>query len=688
MTIVLRKDVNRPLTWDELDGNFEDVATYTSQAQAAASSAQDAAQSVQGVVDNVAFYATQANQSASNAQDSADDAAQSASEISGAFDRTLRVPDGETIDPLQNRASRLSTLLGFDGTGDVSYTPLTTLPVLGSDGKIPASYFPTTIPTQADISALKALSVPVYNVKDPQFAGGAKGDWNSTTQTGTDDTAAIQAAINALTTTYRNGGLRYIYFPAGNYKITSLTIPAQSASDFGLMFIGQGRFASILWADNTNASPAIDSQLDFVHFQNMGLFGSLSQSTSSANWKSCFYKGKKSDNAPDIDVTFSGCALGHAVDFIQAYGRGVVIDNTCDAFFCTYLLNIVCDASTVFPGGATNSLFTGMRNYNISPRRTDVVSRFFRVTGNAPQKDYINDVSIKNVDILSADYIGEFLDGTITQLKVSGCTALNSFSAGLVNGKTLINADFDINSAKQYDRSVVSTGFMTGIVTLTGSFQNMIIRGNYRDLVSHVVQVGALSSGLVINIQVANLAVNGSAFQAVRGAQVNGATIDITAAGAAVTASCLFFDSTVQNNANFKCNAYGATFARPGVSYNPNLLIGSTTQTPTSRAGNYRIENGEANVNAIYQYTKTASTSSQVSVTLPVTPAAEFPSITATVSGQVSIKLTGGINTVVRGVIVPSSNSVIFYKADGSTLLESDLPAGAFTIAFSARYPV
>lgn len=268
---------------------------------------------------------------------------------------------------------------------------------------------------------------------------GAVGDWNSTTQTGTDDTAAFQAAINALGATYRNGGKRVIYIPRGNYKITSLTIPSQFADDFGLYIFGDGKFSSIIWSDPANSNPTFDSQIDFVHFDSLGLFGALSQTSSYASMKSCFYKGKLASNAPDIDVTFTNCALGHANDFIQAYGRGVIIDNTCVAFFCLRLLNIVCDPSTTFPGGDTNSTETGMRNYRVSPARTDVVSRLVYISGSGVQKDFINDIIIDCPDILSADYLVEFPDATITGLTVNGGNALNSFSGGPVNGKRLIN---------------------------------------------------------------------------------------------------------------------------------------------------------------------------------------------------------------------------------------------------------
>lgn len=529
-----------------------------------------------------------------------------------------------------------------------------------------------------------AFTKTSVNVKDPRF--GAKGDWNATTMTGTDDSAAFQAALDSLTNSYRKGGYRYVYIPAGNYKVGSLVI--KQALEFGVMFVGDGKYCSIIWGDETTGNPVITSEIEFVHFHGLSLYGCRKQSTTPSDWAACFYKGKLASNAPDVDVTFSDCALGHAVDFVQAYGRGVVIDPSCVAFFCTYLLNIVCDSSTVFPGGAaaaTNAYQTGMRNYNLCPSRTDVVSRMFRVTGTAAWKDYINDISVHNVNMLSADLIGEFVDATITQLNVSGISALNSFSSGLLSGKRLINTLLDVMAEKQYNRDVASTGYITGLVTLTGGFQNLQIRGLYKDLVHHVVQVGGVSAGLDINIMVANLASDGQAFTAMTGANVISNNINIVASGAAPTGSCAFFSSATQTDPKFRCTAYGANFARPGVVFNPNLLIGAVAQTPVYRTGTYRVEGGLVEVEIAYSYSRAAASTSQVSISLPVQPAAEYPSLSAVISGYGLVKYSS-YKGALRPEIVPGSSSVIFFKADGNTLTEADLPS-TFAITLKVQYP-
>jgi hypothetical protein len=74
----------------------------------------------------------------------------------------------------------------------------------------------STVPSQISKymgSAVKLADIwgsIIYNVKDTRFAGGAKGDGI------TDDTAAIQAAINEVG---KYGGI--VYFPPGSYKVTS-----------------------------------------------------------------------------------------------------------------------------------------------------------------------------------------------------------------------------------------------------------------------------------------------------------------------------------------------------------------------------------------------------------------------------------------------------------------------------------
>lgn len=590
-------------------------------------------------------------------------------------DRAVRVSDGYIPAIPQSLEDRKGKVVTFDiNTGN----PIALAPASGSAVDVLNQLAGPNGATLVGYNSVNVKSKLDQTISVKDF--GAKGDWNSTSQTGTDDTAAIQAAINALGNTYRNGGYRILYFPRGNYKITSLTIPG--SLDFGVMFIGDGKFDSIIWADATNASPAIDSQIDFVHFESMGLFGALSQTTNPALWKQVFYKGKKSTLAPDVDVTFSQCAIGHAVDFIQAYGRGVVVDNTCTAFFATYLVNIVADPSIVFAGGDTNAAETGMRNYFISPQRCDVVSRLFRVTGTGACKDFINDISIHNVDALSMDRIGEFTDATITGLVVTGMTCRNSFSGALVVGKRLIDSVLNVYTAKQYNRSVTSTNRQVGLVQLTASAERVRVTGNYRELSNYAVQVGSVSTDVTIDIDVFSLGQNGSDFTAFIGANCNGLNINICTSGVAPTGVCKFFTEGTQTAPTFRCYSSYNAFVRPAVVFTPTLFVGGTAQTATTARGEANMVNGEQYQRIFWAGTSLSSSSAEVSLTLSGTPLPDVSGISS-LTGCIIIGNTSYTQGLTARLDV-TTNRIVFFKPSGARLLGSDLPT-TFTISVDAR---
>jgi len=84
------------------------------------------------------------------------------------------------------------------------------------------------------------ISGAVINVKD----FGAIGDYDEVTLAGTNDTVAIQAAIDAAAALPRKGA---VYIPSGWYKITTaLQIP------YGVSIFGAGGTASIIYAANCN----------------------------------------------------------------------------------------------------------------------------------------------------------------------------------------------------------------------------------------------------------------------------------------------------------------------------------------------------------------------------------------------------------------------------------------------------
>ena len=89
---------------------------------------------------------------------------------------------------------------------------------------------------------------------------GAKGDYNPTTQTGSDDTAAFQVALNYAT----DKGLALL-IDEGSYLISDSLKPKKvnSKKDFRLTILGKGRGVSNIYGKNTDNSLVGKNLIDF-----------------------------------------------------------------------------------------------------------------------------------------------------------------------------------------------------------------------------------------------------------------------------------------------------------------------------------------------------------------------------------------------------------------------------------------
>lgn len=131
MTIIKRSEIGRPLTWNELDNNFEEVDSLIQSASAAVTSA--------------AASAEQSAASASTSSDASRDASESAALAQSAITSSLRVPSVETVSPLPAAAVRKSSIMGFDTSGQPLLTPDTEFVKVNDQSQIPASYFPDDV---------------------------------------------------------------------------------------------------------------------------------------------------------------------------------------------------------------------------------------------------------------------------------------------------------------------------------------------------------------------------------------------------------------------------------------------------------------------------------------------------------------------------------------------------------------
>jgi type II secretory pathway pseudopilin PulG len=110
MTIIKRADLGRPLTWDELDNNFQQVDDLTAAASAAVSSAAASA----------AAAASSATASANSALDAANSASNAATAIVSAVKSTVTFTTGGTLNSNLDRISDGTYLYYWTGTYPVT----------------------------------------------------------------------------------------------------------------------------------------------------------------------------------------------------------------------------------------------------------------------------------------------------------------------------------------------------------------------------------------------------------------------------------------------------------------------------------------------------------------------------------------------------------------------------------------
>lgn len=121
MTIIKRADLGRPLTWDELDDNFQQVDDLTAAASAAVSSASASATAA----------ATSATASATSATDAANSAANAAAAIVSAVKSTITFTTGGTLNSNLDRISDGTYLYYWTGAYPVTIDPDSTVAETG-----------------------------------------------------------------------------------------------------------------------------------------------------------------------------------------------------------------------------------------------------------------------------------------------------------------------------------------------------------------------------------------------------------------------------------------------------------------------------------------------------------------------------------------------------------------------------
>lgn len=577
---------------------------------------------------------------------------------------------------------------------------------LSSDnGGLLVSFKPSGIAGSVKRTIGEALTDGALSVK----WRGAVGDWDMGTQTGTDDTAAVQACIDelAFAGSRRVGGAAKLYFPTGHYRLSTITIP--ESLGFGIDIVSDGMNSGYLWFDHTNTSPAIVGEVEFIHFRDISLMGSLSDQngSNSALWKQVGVLGKQPSNFPDIDIRFTNCQIGFFQDFAKIYGRGCVFDN-CTFGFILNTMHIVADPSTVFtPGSVYTSLETGMRHYTFRGCRFDVVSRAYKISGSGAQKDHINNILCIGNDFSQCDVLIDGPDATIRRAVVVGNTGLHSFATGVVQVKSgnscIINSN---NFAKEFNDSVApdsNSDCINSIWISTGGVNGLQVHGNAcKNLRGNAVSPGAASSNVSIignnfpqawtfpagtnhfvfysTVNCDGLLIKNNSFQT---SNING--------------SYFLFDASVQTSRNTRTddNIAPWSWADSRLRYTPQLLVAGT---PT--AGAYTSQHGRVSEISdthvtvdIMLIVDPSETTGNLSLSLPTAfPAvAENAAITGNYSGYGTVAQAAGFSgTTPFGPmrVNPSTQQAEIWLASGpsGTRAGADITTGPINLYCAVRY--
>lgn len=512
-------------------------------------------------------------------------------------------------------------------------------------------------PSGVAAAVKRTLSEIIYDDTINVMWFGALGNWNTTTQTGADDNDAFQAALDYYATlgTTREGGKRAIEVPVGCFRISAVT--ARAAMKFGIDFKGAGRTATSIYADPSNPNPAITSEIEFVNFLDMGLYGALSHTSNRANWKSCFYKGKLASSLADIDVRFSNCIVGYAVDFVQAHGRGVVFDAGTTAVYCNALLNIVCDPDSVWTAGVNNTLYTGMRHYTFLGIRADVVSKLVKITGVAAQKDHIHSIQFVGCDFAACDRLIDGPDATIRGALLCGNESLDSFAGGVVTVKAAVRCTDQGNHwSNQHGDAFVPSGptdCIQWIWKTTGSIAGLTINGSTAKGLSYgVVSAGAASSDVkIVNSHFPHFCTfnDGNATHWLFSSPVTCDGLVLggnTFSSSSIAGAYHLFDATVQTSPRTRTFANLApwSWADMRLRYTPKLLINGvqSATAPSAVLGRYWLDDGYVNVEFMIGINPVETTGS-LSISLPsVAAAAESAAITGSYGGNgILARITG-----------------------------------------------
>ena len=543
----------------------------------------------------------------------------------------------------------------------------------------------------AELDKLNNYLVTV-NVKDY----GAVGDWNATTLLGTDDTVAIQNAINALAalTDKRNSGKRTLFFPQGNYRIKNLVIP--ESFGFGLNIVGVSRDSTSLYIkpDDPNTI-GIDCRIEFVTIDHMSMFGNDRQAYLASDQVKVMWQSKLPDGRADCDVRIgqdvmtSSCGTAFKI-----YGRGFVMDGG-EATMGSVLLEICTDGIT-FGSSPTNgnNTNTGMRNYTIQGVRFDSLSAAISVTGSGASINYINGIGVIGCDFYQSDKIIYGITATIQDFLISGCRSHKSFANEVVYVKRALRGTISSNQfANWYNRDInpdVSNTFGTLLKSVT-IVNSILINGNqFLYNRNNLVDIASPSTDVIIcNNFFHNAWYLGTYANIINGANVERLNVSgNNFFGVSPSVVVAIVDPSYQTSP-FKCDGNLSSYNIINTKSPVSLIVkhGTSTITPSSIKSYASVSGGYCTLWCSFGATNSGSGSLSLTNFPTAISDIMLNNINSSFSGGGRVIRSRGVNGAISAIVDASTQSITFESSNGSTIGVSDT-SSSYSMIFEVTYKI
>lgn len=473
-------------------------------------------------------------------------------------------------------------------------------------------------------------------VPDVQMFG-AVGNWNARNQTGADDTVAFQSCVSHIIKygqNYREGGIRSMYIPAGNYRLDGFTV-TQGAAYFTFNIFGDG-LNSQLWF-NPNGTGILLEQ-ENTTFRRFWMNGKLAQGMPTTISPALRYivQAKLSNKLLDVDLHCEDVGLANFNTGFRISGRGFTFLNS-SVGFGNDLFELALDPDLVIAGDtpAIHSLQTSLRHYKIHNNRFDVVSRIMTISGTHELRKYINGLTISENE-------GTLMNRVILSNITDSCLIAPEFSNNLYVGCFPNSNPYNLNSAKDVldvsnryynliDESAIATSAdaITRLYNFTADIDGLtIVDVQAKDIRDMLVR----TSGVTNNINIIRPTLKkfgdtntGNTFLLYSDRTPRNVTIDGVYATGLSNISRAFIgvtDGGMGSNATIFIagNHKGVSFGNNYMSFTPNILVNGAVNAGISYTA--REAGFVVNANYIEGFfnfaISTALTSGTLGFTLPV----------------------------------------------------------------------